>query len=747
MKLQQADRSAIVATPTGPDSMVLSRMTVRDRLNGLFSIDLRLVSTDFDIAPDDVLGEPFGVSMRTSVGERCFHGIVTEFRFAGSQGRLSAYEATLRPWVWLLGYRSDCRIFQEMSAPDIITAVVDEAGFGGELDVSGLTETYEAREYCVQYNETDLDFILRLMEDEGINYVFRFEEGRHVMALSDWNDAFEPAPDYEQIAYFPQDGQQRREKEHIYRWSLTRALVSGAAALTDYDFSAPKKDLLAASAEPLGCSHGDKEMFEWPGGYFEPSPGDRRVRVRRESLQTPKEIAVGVANARGLDAGRSFTLENFPREDQNKDYVVIEATHDFTAANPETGGEAERYECRFRAVGKETPIRPGRTAPRPRVYGPQVAIVVGPSGEEIFTDEHGRIKVHFYWDRHGEKDENASCWVRVAQPWAGKGWGFQHIPRLGQEVIVEFLEGDPDRPVVVGALYNGDNAPPFALPGSKTQSGVRSNSSTGGGGSNELRFEDAAGSEQIYIHAQKDQDVEVENNETHQIGVDRTKSIGNDETVSVGNNRTESVGVDQSTTIGSNETHSVGVDQSMTVGANQTVGVGANRSWTIGANETISVGAVRSHTVAAADNLAVGGAQAVEVGGVRGVVVGGAQSHTVGASDSTTVGGSQDVTVGGSQDTSVGGGRSASVGKSDAISVADDFSLTAGKTISISAADEITIATGDAVISMKKDGTIVIKGKDVSIDASGKIALKSSKDTSVKASGDVVLKGKKVLGN
>ncbi len=739
MDVKEAERTAIAFAPTGPDTLVLSRMLVRDRLNGLFSIDLQLLSADFELKPDDLLGEPFGVEMKTPEGPRHFHGLVTEFRFAGTQGRLAAYEAVLRPWAWLLGIRTDCRIFQELSVPDIIKQVVEDAGFGADLDLAGLSETYEPREYCVQYNESDLDFITRLMEDEGINYAFAFEKERHVMALSDWNDAFEPHPGYETIPFYAQDGQQRREREHIFRWTLTRSLVSGAAALTDYDFAAPKKELLATSAEPLGCSHGDREVFEWPGGYYEMGPGDRRARVRREAIQAPKEIVAAAGNARGVDAGRVFELENFPRADQNKEYVVIEATHDFTAGSFESGAAAERYECRFRATGRETPLRPARATPRPRVHGPQVALVVGASGEEIFTDEHGRIKVQFYWDRYGKKDENASCWIRVAQAWAGKGWGWQHIPRLGQEVIVEFLEGDPDRPVVTGALYNGDNAAPFALPGSKTQSGVRSNSSKGGGGSNEIRFEDAAGSEQIYIHAQKNEDIVVENDATRSVGSNRTKTIGVDETVEVGSNRTESVGADQSTTIGANETINIGV--------NQTVGIGANRSWTIGANETITVGGSRAHTIALADNLAVGGAQAVEVGGVRGVTVAGAQSHAVGASDSTSVGGSQDITVGGSQTLTVTGDRSETVGKSEAVAIGEDYALTAGKTISIVAEDEITIQTGEAMISMKKNGEIVIKGKDITVDATGKIAMKASKDASIKAGGDVVLKGKKVLGN
>jgi len=721
--VKQTDRTAVAFAPTGLEALALARMRFSDRVNDLFEAELELLGSDFDLAADDLLGKPFGVSLRTAEGERWLHGVVAAFRFAGARGRLARFEATLRPWFWLLGLRKNCRIFQQKSAPEIVREIVEEAGFSADLDLSGLSETYEPREYCVQYNESDLDFVRRLLEDEGVNFHFVFEENRHVLALTDWNDAFKPADGYADIPYYPQDGQQRREREHVFEWRASRTVAPGAAALCDYDFSAPKKDLRSVSVEAQSCAHGDLEVFEWPGGYFDLSPGDRRSRVRREELQARRDVAEGRANARGLDAGATFELVNFPRSDQNRAYLVLEAVHEFEASGFQTGGESERYECAFAVSDLARPLRPTRATPRPRMHGPQIAIVCGPAGEEIYTDEYGRVKVQFYWDRYGAADENASCWIRVAQPWAGSGWGGQHIPRIGQEVVVEFLEGDPDRPVIVGALYNGDNAPPFALPGAKTQSGLRSNSSKGGGGSNELRFEDAAGEEQIYLHAQRNEDIVVENDATRTVGANRTKNVGADETVTIGANRTESVGVDQSTTIG----------------ANETVNIGADSRAAIGANQTVVVGGARAHTIALADNLAVGGAQGVEVGGARAVTVGGLQNHTIGASDTTTVAGSQSF--------SVGADRQATVGGSDTLSVGESHDVAAGKSVTITAADEIVLTAGDAQIILKKDGSIILKGKDVTVDASGQIAMKSAKDTSVKASGDVVLKGKKVLGN
>ncbi len=727
--VKQATRGADVSTPLGPDALALTAFDISERMDGPFVGDLELISADFEIAADEILGEPLVVRFDTETGERLFHGFAHEFEFVGALGRLARYVARIRPWTDVINHRTNCRIFQEMSAIDIVRQVVDEAGFSDALDVAGLSATYTPREYCVQYNEGDFDFVARLLEEEGVSYFFRHGRDRHTLVLADWPDALSSAPGYERVPYYPENAPAGRDREHVFEWRMTSAIRAGAVAMRDYDFAAPKKDLAAQCSEAPRHAHGSKEAFAWPGGYFDLDSGTARARARLETLRGPARGVTGRGCARGLSAGFLFELENFPRADQNGPYRVAEVTHRYSNAEYETGvgglagAAGDKYECVFSCQRADAPMRPRRTTPRPRVLGPQTATVVGPAGEEIWTDEHGRVKVQFHWDRLGRRDENASCWIRVAQPWAHKGWGWQHVPRIGQEVVVLFLEGDPDRPIVAGALYNGDNAPPFSLPGDKTQSGVRSNSSIGGGGSNEIRFEDKKGSEQIYIHAQKDEDIVVENNATRTVGVDRTKSIGN------------------------NETSTIGVDRMKTVGANETTNIGANRTETVGANEQVTIAIARTHNVGATDTLNVGAAQAVNVGAAqaitvvaaRAVSVGAAQQHTIGGVDSTSVGASQSLDVGGARTTTVGGPESKSVGESLTITVAKDWAGEAG--------DSIVLKTGKSSLTMKQDGTIILKGKDITIDASGDVAVKSSKDTSIKAGGNVVVKGTKVLNN
>jgi type VI secretion system secreted protein VgrG len=402
----------------------------------------------------------------------------------------------------------------------------------------------------------------------------------------------------------------------------------------------------------------------------------------------------------------------------------------------------------------DMPYRVPRLTPRVVMPGPQSAIVVGPEGEEIHADDFGRVKVHFHWDRYDKSNEKSTCWVRVSQPWAGKGWGGYFIPRIGQEVIVDFLNGDPDRPIIVGRMYNEDQPKPFD---SHTQSGFRTRSTPKGSAANcnEFRFDDKKGSEQVYLHAEKNQDISVENDETHTVGHDRTKTIDHDETNHIKHDRTETVDNNEKITIGVDRTEKVGNNESITIGVNRTEKVGANESITIGANRTVSVGgsetatvtAQRTHSVGINETIAIGAAQEIAIGAMQSVVIGANQDIKVGANQSTSVGANQSTDVGADcslqvgsnlaskvgadESHSIGGGRSSDVGKDDAIKVGKNFALEAG--------ESITLKTGSASITMKKDGTIVIKGKDVTVEGSGKI--------NVKASSDIVLKGSKISQN
>jgi type VI secretion system secreted protein VgrG len=377
----------------------------------------------------------------------------------------------------------------------------------------------------------------------------------------------------------------------------------------------------------------------------------------------------------------------------------------------ESGGspEQESFHCRFTALGGEVPFRPRRITPKPIIQGPQTAIVVGKAGEEIWTDKHGRAKVQFHWDRYGKKDENSSCWVRISQAWAGKGWGGVHLPRIGQEVIVEFLEGDPDQPIITGRVYNGDNKVPYDLPANQTQSGLLSRSTKEGSTENfnQLRFEDKKGEEEVYIHAEKDHKIEVEN--------DKNENVGNNESISIGNDRTETVGNDETITVNNNRTE--------TVMANETLTVQQDRTRNVNKNEIVTVALTRTRNVGINEAVNVGVAQEITVGGFRALTVGAYQNTEIALNHSESIGNNYSLEVGDSRD--------ADVGENDKLKV--------GKKLTIEAGEEVSITTGKASIVMKKDGTITIKGKDIMIEGSGAINVKASKD--------LVLKGSKVLQN
>ena len=633
-------------------------------------------------------------------------------------GGYARYRATIVPWLWLLTRTTDCRIFQDKTVPDIIEAVFKHYGFS-DYQLK-LTASYPTWEYCVQYRETAFNFVSRLMEQEGIYYYFEHQDGKHTLVLADSISAHKPFPGYADITFHElEQGSEMREV--ITDWTVEKELQPVATALQDFDFKKPKTSLLSPANQSRQYGKAEYEIYDYPGEHLTTGEGQRLADVRLAELQSQYEVLHGEASARGLAPGSIFKLKNHPRNDQNRDYLVTGVTlqvdaGEFASETSAAGG-GEFFSCNFSAIDKSQQFRPERLTPKPIVQGPQTAIVVGPGGEEIYTDEHARVKVHFHWDRHDNSDENSSCWVRVSQFWAGKQWGSIHIPRIGQEVIVEFLEGDPDHPIITGRVYNADQVPPYSLPANKTQSGHKSRSSKGGSTANfnEIRFEDLKGSEQVYIHAEKNQDNVVENDETTEVGHDRTENVGHDEKITIGNDRTEQVG--------KNETIAIGVNRTETVGSNESITVGANRTRNVGQNEVVNVALTRTRNVGVNDMINVGAAQEITVGAVQTITVGAAQAITVGASQATTVGANQANTI--------GKDRTSSVGKNDTLKV--------GKVLAIEAGDQVVIKTGESSIMMKKDGTIQIKGKDISIVGSGEINVKASKD--------VTMKGKKIKQN
>ncbi|MEI9411973.1 type VI secretion system tip protein VgrG [Mesorhizobium salmacidum] len=767
------ERATVVQTPVGADVLTFTHLVGRDEISRSFAYTVGFVSKSRDVDPLKMLGGIVSVEGESNP-KRWFSGLVSDFKLTRIEDRLAFYEATVRPWLWFLGNTTDCRIFQNMTAVEIIEKIFSKYGIAKfEKRLQG---SYPSREYCVQYDESDLDFVQRLLEHEGIFYFFEHDEGKHTLVLCDAMSKLKPAPGYEKVLYNFEGHGSRRDIEYITEWIPASTVRPGAYVHTDYDFEKPGADLMAKSAQPFGHKEASGENYRQPGAHLDVGRGDKIAGIRREELQAVHQHSTAVGTVRGLFSGCKFTLESFPRDDQNQDYLVVSAEYRLFDPGYRTQNDAhnENFKVVLGVAPTKLPYRPPRITPRPIMRGPQTATVVGPSGEEIFTDKYARVKVQFHWDRLGKKDQNSSCFVRVSQSWAGSGWGFIQIPRIGQEVIVDFIEGDPDLPIITGRVYNAAEMPPYGLPGNATQSGWKSNSSKGGGGYNELMFEDKAGSELVNFQAQKDHHLlikhdrnkTVQHDQSDRIDHDAKHSVGHNLDEDVGNNKTVKVGVNQTTNIGSNDTETVGANRSLTVGANETIHVGANSSETIDSNhsqtvglvQTVTVGAARIDTVGATETRSVGAAQTNTIGASRSVTVGAGQTHSIGASDSWTVGASQIVQVSADQNfdvggaqalqigksratkiadddaADIGGGHNLKVGKSSAVDVADDGSFKIGKNFAIDAGDSISLTCGNASITMKKDGTILIKGKDITVSGSGKINIKASSDVTIKGS-------------
>ncbi|MDH3902179.1 MAG: type VI secretion system tip protein VgrG [Xanthomonadales bacterium] len=514
--------------------LLVDSMSGEEEMGRLFEFHLELMSENAELHFDKVVGQQVTVSVVLDSGERYFNGYITEFRYTGAQDRFSRYQATVRPWFWFLTRTSDCRIFQEMTVPDIIKQVFSDNGMADFKDL--LKGKYRTWEYCVQYRESDFNFISRLMEQEGIYYYFEHESERHVLVMADDVSAHSPFPNYKAVPFHAKSGSRGEIfEDHLDSWTPIQSIMPNKYAVQDFNFKNPNTNLL--SKNKLDIKHDmppslDPEIYDYPGEYPTRDDGENYAKIRLQELKCQQERIRASGTSRGMAPGFVFALEDHPRDDQvkGKKYLVLSISHYINNKDFDTGGggSMELYHCDIEVMDKNIPFRAERRTAKPMVQGPQTAIVVGPANDEIYTDPFGRVKVQFHWDRYGKDDENSSCWVRVSQLWAGKRWGAMHIPRIGQEVIVSFMEGDPDRPIITGRVYNAVNMPPYELEGNKTQSGIKSRSTQDGGPDNfnELRFEDKKGSEEVYLHAEKDLTIKVEDAEAETVGTSITTNAG-----------------------------------------------------------------------------------------------------------------------------------------------------------------------------------------------------------------------------
>ena len=550
-KFSQDDRTIGVLTPLGPDKLVLTSFSGEERMSGLFNFTLHLLSAEGGVKAMDLVGKRVDFYVRYPDGkERYFNGMIRRFSYAGQDDRAHLYEAEVVPWMWLLTRGSDCRVHvsdKTKSARDIIDGLLGELGF---TDYEWqLKRQPEKRQYCVQYRETHFDFVSRLLEEEGIYYYFRHEMGKHSLVLTDHTGG----------VYDSQDGEVRLQStlseqnitDNLYSWAHEHSFTSGKWSETDYNFETPKTSLLVDTKSLIKLpGNAGLEFYDFPGDYDQKGHGTSLVKLRMEQEEAGHNVAVGSSHCRSFSPGGKFKIAaHHVKSEVGTKWVLTSVRHEAALGGSYiTGGEHDSriYENSFRCIPAETVFRPVREREKPSVQGVHSAIVVGPSGEEIYTDKYGRVKVQFPWDRKGKNDDKSSLWVRVATPSAGQQWGMVHIPRIGQEVVVNFFEGDPDRPVIIGMMFNADNMPPYSLPANKTQTGIKSHSSQKGTDANfnEVRFEDKKGSEEIYVHAEKDMNCIVENNETRKVGYEK-KDKG-DQEIDVYNDQKVKIGIGSS---------------------------------------------------------------------------------------------------------------------------------------------------------------------------------------------------------
>ena len=621
----QDKASLAVTTPLGKDALILEELSGTEYLSGLFhfTLSMRAAKGALDLDLSKLVGASLTVTLTGDAGaKRYINGTCVRVVQTAS-----AYVAELRPWLWKLGLISDHKIYQSKSALEIIKQVFQD---NGGTDVKDSTSgTYTKRDYCVQYGESVLNFVCRLMEDEGIFYYFTHESGKHTLVLADDVSACTAITGTSTVPYMAlPTGKEWLAGDHVTGCSLEQSAVSGGYQSDDYNFVTPSTELKVTLAGKVGKG----QVYEYPGNYTAKDQGDARAKLRLAELQAPAKRLSGGGVVRAFTAGQKFTLKGHPRADLNAGWILHAVSHRATL---------REYDNSFAALPEAEDFRPPRTARAPRIPGSQTAIVVGKSGEETWTDKYGRIKVQFPWDQLGKNDENSSCWIRVSQSWAGKNWGAFFLPRVGQEVIVSFLEGDPDRPIVTGCVYNGTNPLPYALPDNQTRSTIKSNTSKGGKTFNELRFEDKADNEELYVQAGKDMKILVNNSRTATIDkADDTLTLneGNSATTITKGNRTVTIskGNDSLTVTEGNLTVAVSK-------GNETYSVKGTRGLTVEGAETHTNKDAFTHKVSGDFTLKVDGNISIEAGGS--VTLKSGSGLTITAGSSLTAKGGSGATV------------------------------------------------------------------------------------------------------
>lgn len=585
----QDQRLLEVRTPLAPDTLVINGFSGAEAISGLFRFKLELLAAaGAQVQMKDLLGKAISVSMLDGDTKRRFHGIVSRISGGPREQRFLHYQAEVVPWLWLLTLKSESRIFQDKTVVEIIKSVFDELK-GAFPDIhyrDATTAEHLPLDYCVQYRETDFNFVSRLMEQDGIFYFFEHAQDKHTLVLADSNSVFHPCPGKNSVLY--EEGGIGEREGVVTHWEKELELRPGKYSLRDHHFQLPSKSLEVSES----CKDGSPaalEIYDYPGEYalrFKnpelrldkvQKEGEKLARIRMEEEELPGQVFTGVSTCRSFISGHKFTLNK--HFNSNGQYILTSVNYS-VAQSPDyiSGREAHGipFHNNFVCVPASVQVRPRRITPKPVVAGPQTAMVSVKSGEESWLDKFGRVRVQFHWERKSKNNESSACWVRVAQPWAGASWGAHFWPRVGQEVVVEFLEGDPDRPLITGSVYNKANMPPYPLPANYTRSGIITRSSKKGGSANfnELRFEDKKGQEQIFLNAERDMDHRVEHDSRAWVGNNQHLVVKVDQRESIEGNKHEHVKAAHVEKVDGNASREVGGDHKEKIGGKLSLQVG-----------------------------------------------------------------------------------------------------------------------------------------------------------------------------
>ncbi|MCR4266322.1 type VI secretion system Vgr family protein [Nitratireductor sp. ZSWI3] len=701
----QANRILRIISPLGEDQLLPERATIAEGVSSLFEIVVSARAKRDDIKPEELIGRLVDVSLEVQQDDdggvrRPFNGLVTELSEGPPVTRgMRSYTLVLRPQLWLLSRRSNCRIWMDKTSLDIVQELLSEHGLPTP-DVSGVITPPPAQHYSVQWNETDLDYLLRRFEEDGLFFWFSHEDGSHRLQVADSPGSWAgPSPSAQgearvRFSYGSTD------RNHITSWTRRFAYVPGQRAGADWNFETPK--IVPISATPSLVQMPDaikRELYEFPARAPSMEAAERAEKLRMQSTEADHLRVSGASTVRVIEPGRRFTPYDVANpEAAFEEHVIVSIRHEVVDRSYETNADSLEYKNEFQAIPSSVPGTPHRATRRPRIEGTQVAIVAGPAGEEIHPDQYGRVKLWFPWDRYAKKDGTDTCWVRVAQNWAGGGWGGQIVPRIGMEVMVAFIDGDPDKPLIVGFVPNPDNKVPYDLPANKTKSVFRTNTHKGQG-FNELSFEDEAGREEVYLHAQRDNRIHVENSRSKRIDNNQSESIGHNKTIEVGNNHHEIIGGNMTLMVGPNI---------LQKGVTAAMGILRDK---MGNLLTDKLGVFTDRLGFLSPATMGEGNMVIGVGKNKAETVMLSSTEIVGAAKALTIGGGYQVTVGGVINESIAVAAWQEVGNNKVTHVGEKYELVVGK----------------SSLVLDRDGNITLKGVNIVVEGSSSIKMDSKK--------------------